>query len=77
MAIFDFYPIKWSAYKEDVKEWTMKNWHEWSKTKPAWFTDVLIARVPDEFIPKVEVERLDAAAPGGQRRRTRRNSIAR
>jgi hypothetical protein len=37
--------------------------------KPLWFTADLIARIPNEFIPKSYLDALNQAA-GGQRRST-------
>ena len=37
--------------------------------KPLWFTADLIARIPDDFIPKRYLDALNQAA-GGQRRST-------
>ena len=37
--------------------------------KPIWFTADLIARIPNDFIPKRVLDALDQAA-GGQRRST-------
>ena len=37
--------------------------------KPAWFTADLIARIPNDFIPKPFLDALNQAA-GGQRRST-------
>jgi hypothetical protein len=37
--------------------------------KPAWFTADLIARIPNDFIPKPFLDALNEAA-GGQRRST-------
>ena len=37
--------------------------------KPVWFTADLIARIPNDFIPKPYLDALDQAA-GGQRRST-------
>ena len=37
--------------------------------KPIWFTADLIARIPNDFIPKRHLDALDQAA-GGQRRST-------
>jgi hypothetical protein len=37
--------------------------------KPSWFTADLIARIPNEFIPKSYLDALNQAA-GGQRRST-------
>jgi hypothetical protein len=41
----------------------------WVHEKPPWFTADLIARIPNEFIPKPFLDALNQAA-GGQRRST-------
>ena len=41
----------------------------WVEEKPLWFTADLIARLPNDFIPKRHLDALDQAA-GGQRRST-------
>ncbi len=39
------------------------------REKPVWFTADLIARIPNDFIPKCYLDALNQAA-GGQRRST-------
>ena len=41
----------------------------WVHEKPLWFTADLIARIPNDFIPKRYLDELNEAA-GGQRRST-------
>ena len=41
----------------------------WVQEKPLWFTADLIARIPNDFIPKRYLDALNQAA-GGQRRST-------
>ena len=41
----------------------------WVQEKPVWFTADLIARIPNDFIPKPFLDALNQAA-GGQRRST-------
>ena len=41
----------------------------WVHEKPLWFTADLIARIPNDFIPKRYLDALNQAA-GGQRRST-------
>ena len=41
----------------------------WVQEKPIWFTADLIARIPNDFIPKRYLDALNQAA-GGQRRST-------
>jgi hypothetical protein len=51
----------WSRIEEDVREWTMENWERWDQEKPAWFTGVVIASVPDDFIPPKFLARMGGA----------------
>ena len=53
--------VAWSAICTRYEAWV----HE----KPLWFTADLIARIPNDFIPKRYLDALDQAA-GGQRRST-------
>jgi hypothetical protein len=41
----------------------------WVHEKPVWFTADLIARIPNDFIPKRYLDELNEV-PGGQRRST-------
>ena len=41
----------------------------WVQENPSWFTTDLIARIPNDFIPKRYLDALNQAA-GGQRRST-------
>jgi hypothetical protein len=33
-------------------EFTLQNWARWARATPVWFTPLVTARVPDEYIPK-------------------------
>jgi hypothetical protein len=70
MDIFNFSEVKWMSYADEVREFTHANWARWKAEKPAWFTEEVIQRVPDEFIPVAALVELNASAPGGQRRRS-------
>ena len=70
MAIFVYNEVKWRSYKGEVLEFTHANWARWKEEQPAWFTEEVIQRVPDEFIPLAALAELNAAAHGGQRRRS-------
>jgi hypothetical protein len=70
MLIFTYNEAKWRHYKNEVREFTHANWHRWKTEQPAWFTEEVIQRVPDEFVPVAALAELNAAAHGGQRRRS-------
>jgi hypothetical protein len=70
MFIFAFNEVKWRSYKDEVRDFTHANWARWKEEQPAWFTEDVIARVPDEYIPIAALAELNAAAHGGQRRRS-------
>jgi hypothetical protein len=70
MDIFNFNEVKWRSYKNEVRDFTHANWARWKEEQPAWFTEEVIQRVPDEYIPIAALASLNAAAHGGQRRRS-------
>ena len=70
MFVFTCNEVKWAHYKDEVREFTHANWAQWKDEKPAWFTEEVINRVPDEYIPVAALAELNAAAHGGQRRRS-------
>ena len=70
MSVFTACEGKWAHYKDEVRAFTHANWARWKEEQPGWFTEEVIQRVPDEFIPVAEVAALNAAARGGQRRRS-------
>jgi hypothetical protein len=70
MIIFTYSEVKWAHYKNEVREFTHANWARWKEEQPTWFTEEVIQRVPDEFIPVGDLAALNAAAHGGQRRRS-------
>ncbi len=39
----------------------------WRQTKPAWFTDTLVACIPTDMLPVRDAKRLSAQVPGGRR----------
>ncbi len=53
--------VAWSAFRARYAAWV--------EEKPLWFTADLIARIPNDFIPKRYLDALNQAA-GGQRRST-------
>jgi hypothetical protein len=64
----------WVSIEGEVKKWVELNWAKWEEEKPEWFTDVIKASVPVEFIPSdgdarrresVRRASVDAEAEGG------------
>jgi hypothetical protein len=64
----------WVSIERETKKWVELNWAKWEDEQPEWFTDVIKATVPVEFIPsdgdarrKESVRRasVDAEAEGG------------
>jgi hypothetical protein len=41
----------WVSIEGEIKKWVQLNWAKWEEEQPEWFTDVMKARVPVEFIP--------------------------
>ena len=40
----------WVSIEGEIKKWIELNWAKWEEEKPDWFTDVMKAKVPVEFI---------------------------
>jgi hypothetical protein len=64
----------WVSIEGEIKIWVGLNWAKWEEEQPEWFTDVIKARVPVEFIPadgdarrreSVRRASVDAEAEGG------------
>jgi hypothetical protein len=64
----------WVSIEGEIKKWVESNWAKWEEEKPDWFTDVMKAKVPVEFIPtdgdarrreSVRRASVDAEADGG------------
>jgi hypothetical protein len=64
----------WVSIEGEIKKWVELNWAKWEEEKPDWFTDVMKAKVPVEFIPadgdarrreSVRRASVDAEAEGG------------
>jgi hypothetical protein len=52
IGIFSMNRIMWERdIGADVKAWTFENWATFVEEKPAWFTPLVTATVPDSYIP--------------------------
>ena len=49
-------------------EWTHANWAVWKAEQPAWFTEGIIAGIPEKIIPDPQLQALNAT--GGKRQRS-------
>ena len=56
MDIFDHHPSYYRNIHDEVKAWVHDNWAQWSEED--WFTSRVISNIPDEMIPKVDLEDL-------------------
>ncbi len=59
----------WREIRDEVKEYSLKNWQRWSTDKPAWFNDEFKALIPDDFMPKQVLEELEKTHGGKGRER--------
>ena len=41
----------WVSIEGEIKKWVESNWAKWEEEQPDWFTDVMKAKVPVDFIP--------------------------
>ena len=64
MDTFSLNPLYWVSIRNEVKEFSRANWDRWKTEKPDWFTDNFIATIPDDFIPRVDMDRRRNSALG-------------
>ncbi len=57
----------WRPIRPQVQEWLRPRFRTWRRTKPAWFTDALVACIPTDMLPVRDAKRLSAQAPGRRR----------
>ncbi len=57
----------WRPIRPQVQAWLHSRFKVWRRTKPAWFTDALVACIPIDMLPVRDAKRLSAQAPGGRR----------
>jgi hypothetical protein len=57
----------WRPIRPQVQAWLRSHFKTWKQTKPAWFTDALVACIPTDMVPVRDAKRLNAQAPGGRR----------
>ena len=65
--VFTFSEELWRPIRPQVQAWLRSRFRMWKQTKPAWFTDALVACIPTDMLPVRDAKRLNAQAPGGRR----------
>jgi hypothetical protein len=58
---------QWQAIRDRVRQWVLRVYATWRALMPAWFTEDLQARIPDDFMPVQALHELNAQAPDGRR----------
>ena len=51
MSVFDDHESYYLRYKGEIIEWLQNIWDKLHAEKPAWFTEDVRRRIPEEFIP--------------------------
>ena len=55
MEIFNINELLWESVRQEVAAWCQANYDRWKAVSPAWFTPGLIAKIPDDCIPKYRI----------------------
>lgn len=76
MTAFDNHISFTASIKDEVRAYVHLHWEEFETSQPDWFTPGFIAQVPDWYIPKQNLDVLNANGEGGVRAR-RRSSLGR
>jgi len=59
VAAFDQHPKYYEGVKDAMQELIDEKWEDWMADRPEWLTDNVIASIPDDYLPKPEVKRLE------------------
>jgi hypothetical protein len=74
IVVFESSRHHWVSIEGELRKWIEMNWAKWEEEQPDWFTDVIKAKVPVDFIPadgdarrreSVRRASVDAEAEGG------------
>jgi hypothetical protein len=57
----------WRPIRPQVQVWLHSRFRTWRRTKPAWFTDALVACIPTDMLLVRDARRLSAQEPGRRR----------
>ena len=68
MHIFKRNVRLWQSIYPQVSDFVLNNWERWEEEKEDWFSEKLVASIPDDMIPKPNLEALGGAE--GRRRST-------
>ena len=66
-GVFWFNQELWRPIRPQMQAWLHLRFRTWRRTKPAWFTEALVACIPTDMLPVRDAKRLSAQAPGGRR----------
>jgi len=53
MMIFTTRQGEYMHYADEIRDWLSEVWQELHETKPDWFSEAVISRIPNEFIPNI------------------------
>jgi hypothetical protein len=53
--VFNINEQLWESIRQEVAAWSHANYGRWKAESPAWFTPGLIAKIPDDCIPKYRI----------------------
>jgi hypothetical protein len=53
--VFNINELLWESIRREVAAWCHANYDRWKAESPAWFTSGLIAKIPDDCIPKYRI----------------------
>ena len=59
--IFKKNRMLWKDLHEVVKKWVKENWWLWKETQPDWFSETLIAQIPEDMIPEESLREMKEA----------------
>ena len=65
--IFLFNERQWQAIRDRVRQWVLSVYAAWQALMPAWLTEDLQARIPDDFMPAQALQDRNTQVADGKR----------
>ena len=67
---FDQHPTYYEGAEVELRAFIDENWEDWMADRPEWLTDYIIASIPDDYLKRAEVKRLEKEGGGKRIRRS-------
>ena len=77
MSVFTDHPSYYQHYEKELKEWLAEVWDDLHSSKPSWFTEEAISKIPIRLIPNIDAESVrEEMGDEGKNKRATKESLS-